>query len=143
MHYRPMVPFGILVTLVRPRSKRGHRMRAFSRAVFPILLSLCAGAHAETHALIMAIGEYDVPGAASLGGVAQDVVSAREIARKLGVTDANLTVLRDAQLTLEGMTKAFSDLDERVVQNDNVFIYYSGHGARQRVKDPEERCAES
>src|SRR2546423_1282046 len=72
MRYRPMVRFGILGW--------GCSMRPFIRAVLPILLSLSAAAHAETHALIMAIGEYDVPGAASLAGVAQDVVSAGEIA---------------------------------------------------------------
>ena len=118
-------------------------MRTFHRALLLICASLCGAAHAETHALIMAIGEYDLPGAATLLGVPQDVVSAKDIARKLGVRDANMIVLRDKQLTLHGMAQAFNDLEERVGQNDDVFIYYSGHGGRQRVRDPEERCAES
>lgn len=110
-------------------------------AVVAALLSTDAGA--ETHALIMTIGNYNIPGVAPLKGVAQDIASAKEIARKLGVRDANMTLLRDQQLTYEGMTRAFDGLQERIAPNDDVFIYYSGHGGRQLVKDPEERCAES
>ena len=105
--------------------------------------ALSAAAHAETHALIMAIGTYNLPGVPPLKGVPQDVVSAKDIARRLGVRDANMTVLRDGELTHEGMNGAFERLRERIAPNDDVFIYYSGHGARQLVKDPEERCAES
>ena len=103
----------------------------------------CSAACAETHALIMAISDYRMPGATALKGVVHDIASAQEIARRLGVTGANMVVLRDGELTLDGMTRAFDDLQNRVAQNDNVFIYYSGHGGRQRVRDPEERCAES
>lgn len=118
-------------------------MRTFYRALLVISACMSCTAHADSLALIMAIGEYALPEAAPLAGVPQDVVSAKEIARKFGVSDANMTVLRDSQLTLEGMAKAFNDLERRVAQNDNVFIYYTGHGGRQRVSDPVERCAES
>jgi hypothetical protein len=91
----------------------------------------------------MAISDYSVPGATPLKGVVHDVASAQDIARRLGVKDANMVVLRDGQLGLPGMTRAFDELQERVAPNDNVFIYYSGHGSRQRVSDPEARCAES
>ena len=100
-------------------------------------------AGAETHALIMAIGNYSVPGIAPLKGVPQDVTSARDIARRLGVKDANVTVMRDGDLDHSGMRRAFQGLRERIAMNDDVFIYYSGHGSRQLVKDPEERCAEA
>ena len=117
--------------------------RAAAAASTTAAVVLCAPVHAETHALIMAIGNYSVPGVAPLKGVPQDVTSAQEIARRLGVRDANMTVLRDGQLTHDGMTSAFERLRERIAPNDDVFIYYSGHGARSLVKDPEERCAES
>ena len=100
-------------------------------------------AHADTHALIMTIGNYDIPGVAPLKGVSQDAAAARDIAKKMGVRDDNITVLRDRQLTYEGMKSAFDGLEGRIAPNDNIFIYYSGHGGRQLVKDPEERCAES
>jgi len=108
------------------------------------IFCLCAGtaAQAETHALIMTIGEYQ-GGIPKLKGVKYDMESARSIARLLGVKDENILQFHDEQLTLEGMQGAFDELDRRVQPGDKVFIYYSGHGGRQRVHDPEERCAES
>ncbi|MGE5467096.1 MAG: DUF4384 domain-containing protein [Ignavibacteria bacterium] len=98
---------------------------------------------AQVHALIMAIGAYEQP--FELEGVARDVDTAREIARRMGVTDANMHVLRDSQLTLDGMRRAFDELEAQIVDNDQVFIYYSGHGGRQLVPDDAggQRCAES
>ncbi|HUQ74572.1 MAG TPA: caspase family protein [Burkholderiales bacterium] len=118
-------------------------MTQFCRAAAAAAVVLCAPAHGETHALIMAIGNYGMAGATPLKGVVHDVGSAQEIARRLGVRDANMTVLRDGQLTYEGMNGAFEKLRERIAPNDDVFIYYSGHGGRQLVADPDERCAES
>jgi hypothetical protein len=118
-------------------------MKCFCRAAAAAAVVLCAPAHGETHALIMAISNYGMPGATPLKGVVHDVVSAQQIARKLGVRDANMTVLRDGELTYDGMNGAFDRLRERIAPNDDVFIYYSGHGARQLIQDPEERCAES
>ena len=99
-------------------------------------------AQAEIHALIMTIGEYQ-GGIPKLKGVMYDIESARSIAHLLGVKDENILQFHDEQLTLEGMKNAFDELDRSVVAGDKVFIYYSGHGGRQRVHDPEERCAES
>jgi hypothetical protein len=101
-----------------------------------------AAAQAEIHALIMTIGDYQ-GGIPRLKGVKYDVDSARSIAHLLGAKDENIIQLHDEQLTLEGMQHAFDELDKRVAPGDKVFIYYSGHGGRQRVHDPEERCAES
>jgi len=101
-----------------------------------------ASAQAEIHALIMTISDYQ-GGIPKLKGVMRDRESARSIAHLLGVNDENILQLHNEQLTLEGMQHAFDDLDRRVVPGDKVFIYYSGHGGRQRVNDPEERCAES
>lgn len=102
-----------------------------------------APALAETHALIMTISNYNVPGVPPLKGVAEDAASAKEIARRLGVKEANMLFLRDGELTHQGMAAAFDRLNERIAANDNVFIYYSGHGGRALVHDPEERCGEA
>lgn len=99
---------------------------------------------AQIHAMIMTIGAYQ-KGIPPLGGVKYDVETATQIARKMGVMESNIRVYRDDELTMEGMKKAFDDLEKRVQPDDQVFIYYSGHGGRQLVKDPErgERCAEA
>lgn len=97
----------------------------------------------SAHALIMTIGDYqgNIP---KLKGVPFDTATATDIARRLGVPQANIQALRDDQLTLEGMRKAFDDLESKLGGDDQVFIYYSGHGGRQLVQeDGGERCAES
>jgi hypothetical protein len=98
---------------------------------------------ATAYALIMTIGEYqgNIP---KLKGVPYDSATAAEIARRMGVPAANIQALKDGDLTLEGMRKAFNDLEAKLGGNDQVFIYYSGHGGRQLVQeDGVERCAES
>ncbi len=98
----------------------------------------------QVHAMIMAISEYQ-KGIAPLKGVPYDVETATQIARKMGVMEENIRVYRDGQLTLEGMRKAFDELEERIQPDDQVFIYYSGHGGRQLVTEADrgERCAEA
>ena len=98
----------------------------------------------QIHAMIMAIGAYH-EGIPQLGGVKFDTETARQIAHRMGVPDSNIHVYQNEELTLEGMKKAFDDLEASVQQDDQVFIYYSGHGGRQLVKEDDrgERCAES
>ena len=107
--------------------------RGFSRPASP-----------SAHALIMAIGEYqgNIP---KLEGVAFDVATATEIARRMGVPAANIRIMRNGELTLDGMRRGLEELESRLGGSDQVFIYYSGHGGRQLVteEDGNERCAES
>jgi hypothetical protein len=94
------------------------------------LLALAAtGARAENHALIMWIGEY-TDATANLPGLDNDARNARRIAAAMGVADANITELKNQQLTLAGMAGAVRALTTRIRQDDRVFIYYSGHGAQ-------------
>jgi hypothetical protein len=92
----------------------------------------------------MTIGAYH-EGIQQLTGVKYDAETARQIARRMGVQEENIRVLRDEELTYEGMTKAFDEFESRVQQDDQAFIYYSGHGGRSLVKEEggSERCAES
>lgn len=98
----------------------------------------------QIHALILAAGDYKAPGITPLRGVPHDIKTATEIATRLGVSEKNIQVIKDADLTLEGIRQAFKKLDENVKPGDDVFVYYSGHGARQLIKEESgERCAES
>jgi hypothetical protein len=95
------------------------------------------------HALIMTIGDYqgNIP---KLKGVAFDAASAAEIAQRIGVPAANIHFVKDSELTLEGIRRAFDELEAKLTGNDQVFIYYSGHGGRQLLEENGvERCAES
>ncbi|TAM47050.1 MAG: DUF4384 domain-containing protein [Gammaproteobacteria bacterium] len=112
-------------------------------AMAALTLGVVAPARAETHALIMTISQYQ-GGVPPLAGVQYDAKSAAAIARKMGVPEKNITTLRDQQLTLAGMRRAFDELTNRIQPNDQVFIYYSGHGSRTLVREQgAERCAES
>lgn len=98
---------------------------------------------ATAHALIMTIGDYQ-GGIPKLKGVMFDTATATAIATRMGVPEGNITALKDGDLTIEGMRKALDDLEAKLGGNDQVFIYYSGHGGRQLVQeDGSERCAES
>lgn len=100
-------------------------------------------ARPSSHALILTIGEYG-NGIPRLAGVVHDAASAALMARALGVPEANTTVLKDAALTLAGMRTALDDLEKRVLPNDEVFLYYSGHGTRLPAFDGRAaRCAEA
>jgi Caspase domain/Domain of unknown function (DUF4384) len=98
----------------------------------------------NSHALIMTIGAYR-EGIQPLTGVKHDAETARQIARRMGIPDENIRVLRDDDLTYEGMVKAFDEFESKVQQDEQAFIYYSGHGGRSLVKEEgsAERCAES
>ncbi len=112
-------------------------------SIIILLAGAIPGAHAETHALIMTISQYQ-GGVPPLKGVAYDVESAKAIAKQMGVKDENLRFLKDDQLTLNGMRAAFTELEASLHPGDEVFIYYSGHGGRQYVREAgSERCAES
>ena len=115
-------------------------MRLFIRTSAILLALLATPVYAESHALIMTIGDY-INGVTPLQGSKYDVPSARAIANKMGVKDQNIRYYKDAQLTVAGMQKAFDDLYQRVAENDQVFIYYSGHGGRWRISETDNRCA--
>lgn len=127
-----------LLQLDDGRSGRGNLIattgiRGFSKPESP-----------AAHALIMTIGDYQ-GGIPKLKGVAYDVATATEIARRMGVPAENIQTLKDGELTLDGMRQALDTLEGKLGGSDQVFIYYSGHGGRQMVREDNgsERCAES
>ena len=98
----------------------------------------------SAYALIMTIGDYPNP-VSKLPGVGKDADTASKIAQRMGIPPERIRTLKDSQLTLEGMRTALDELESKLSGNDQVFIYYSGHGGRQLVKEDngDERCAES
>lgn len=100
-------------------------------------------ARPSSHALVLTIGEYG-NGIPRLSGVVHDAGSARLMARALGVPEANSISLKDAELTLMGMRAALDALEARILPNDEVFLYYSGHGTRLLSYDGRAaRCSEA
>jgi hypothetical protein len=92
------------------------------------VIALPSTSLAASHALILAIDAYEGPN--PLPGVAFDVTLALEIAKRMGVAPANTVVRRNRELTLSGLRATMKELLDRVRPGDQVFVYYSGHGAR-------------
>ncbi|MDP2788161.1 MAG: DUF4384 domain-containing protein [Pseudomonadota bacterium] len=124
-----------LLDLVRPGAGNAQRVTGVAgiRGLQP--------ARSAAHALILTIGDYQ-NGIPRLQGVAHDADSAVLMAHALAVPEANITALSDAALTLAGLRAALDGLEARVLPNDEVFLYYSGHGTRLAASDGHaQRCA--
>lgn len=109
-----------------------------------VAMALAWPAGAEQHALVLSISNYRSP-VPPLPGVAKDPPKIRAIAKKMGVRDENIVWANDNELTLDGLRSVFERFERRVQPGDQVFIYYSGHGTRTKVResDGQERCAEA
>jgi hypothetical protein len=92
------------------------------------------------HALIMTIGTYANPDA-NLPGIDIDAQNAAQIAKALGTPEANIQIVTDKKLTLQGISQLLSDLKNRVSKGDGVFIYYSGHGTQMNAGSG--KCSEA
>lgn len=118
--------------------------RILKRIIPATLVGACAiagSAHAANHALIMTIGNYSNP-RANLPGIALDAANAARIAAAMGVPESNIAFLSDQQLTVAGIAEALDRLARRIGQGDNVFLYYSGHGAQRPAAGGQGKCSE-
>lgn len=82
-------------------------------------------------ALIVAIADYPKEGGWSDISSDKDVPLIEKSLRSQGFTD--ITILRDADATKEGIIAAIEDLTNKASKGDIVVFHYSGHG--QQVKD--------
>ena len=112
-------------------------------SVVPASQGFMKPANPQAHALIMTIGDYPSP-IPKLTGVQFDANSASEIAQRMGVPPENIQILKDGDLTLAGMRNAFDTLESSLSGDDQVFVYFSGHGGRKTVQvDGVDQCSES
>jgi hypothetical protein len=83
-----------------------------------------------SYGLVITIGTYERPDISPLPGTQRDVKSALEIAKRLGFDTSSFVVLRDAVATRERILAEMSRLASVADEGKDVFVYFSGHGAR-------------
>lgn len=124
--------------IMERQAEAGHseadRTRTAAKAPLP------AG---QGKALVFGLSNYaKASGISSLPGVPVDMVSASSMAQMMGISSDQISVLRDQQVTREGLIGALKQLASEVKPDQTVLVYYSGHGGR--VDDPSQsgRCIE-
>ena len=113
------------------RGQWGRRMaRALLGLALLVGLGLANAQPASRSALIVGVGNYAAAEVTPLKGVPADIVSARTIARAMGIPDERITVLRDEQATKPAVLAALQRMADGVTPGGRTFIYFSGHGTR-------------
>lgn len=120
-----------LATVKNGREEAGNNRIVTTGIRSPVLPS--------NHALIISVSGYPH---SALPGVKEDRDTATELARRFGVADENIVYLSEKEVTREGLQRALDRLEQQVLPGDNLYIYYSGHGARFFNKSKQE-CSES
>lgn len=98
---------------------------------------------ANGYGLILTISDYAPPGKSGddLEGVKHDYKHALNIMSKMGVPANNIVHLSDQQVTEQGIINAF-EFYQKLNDNDDLVIYYSGHGRRWEDSKSATGCKE-
>ena len=103
--------------------------------LFPLAVSATG-----KHALLIGIQNYH--STTSLKGPENDVnITAQVLRERFGFQDDEFIILKNEQATHTGIERAFTQLTERVQENDFVYIYYSGHGSQTKDLNGDESPA--
>ena len=92
---------------------------------------------AADKAFIIGVGEYADP-SANLPGIDLDVNLFTQTVKQFGVLDSNIRVLMDSEATKTNVMRELPRFLSDVGTNDNVFIYFSGHGSQIEDKNGDE-----
>lgn len=113
----------------------GGEMRNLTQIIrklsFITVMALATPSWAANHALIMWIGAY--PADAQLPGIHLDASMAKKLARAMGVPASNIMEFSNKNLSATGFAGALDTLQQKIKTGDQVFIYYSGHGAQMNA----------
>lgn len=104
-------------------------MKLHQIAAAALVLTACMlPAHAANHALILTIDYAGSPNA--LPGIDRDGDLANKMALDMGVPEGNIRRVSNRDLSAKGIEAALRSFGQKLSRSDNVFIYYSGHGAQ-------------
>lgn len=96
-------------------------------------LSAQAPAHADQHALLIGVGNYQDPGIKDLEGPIHDVAVLKTVLQtNWDVSAKNISTLVDEQATESNIKSAIQSLINKTSPGDDILIYFSGHGTSVR-----------
>ena len=114
--------------------KKMHRQINIS--VFLVMLLASGSVPAAQHALLIGVSDYTDPRIPDLEGPVNDVDALRDVlVRKWLFKEENIRVLVDAQATEANILQALDNLQRSTAPDDDIIIYYSGHGTS--ASDPD------
>lgn len=95
------------------------------------LVCLCfSPVHAEQKALLVGVGEYQLPGK-DLPGIDVDLLLVQESLELIGFKDHQIRTIANKNATYENIKQEFTGwLSENIESDDRVVFYFSGHGTR-------------
>ena len=98
---------------------------------FLVITSLCySSAHAEQKALLVGVGEYQLPGK-DLPGIDVDLLLVQESLELIGFKEHQIRTIANKNATYENIKREFTGwLSEDIESDDRVVFYFSGHGTR-------------
>lgn len=104
------------------------RSRAFLIGI--ILFTCYSVTHAEQRALLVGIGEYQIPNK-DLPGIGIDLILAQESLELIGFKKEQIKILSNEKATYANIKKHFEEwLSSDINPDDRVVFYFSGHGTR-------------
>ena len=111
-------------------------LRQINIAVFLVVLLASGSNQADQHALLIGVSDYTDPRIPDLEGPVNDVDALRDVLiRNWLFKEENIQVLVDAQATEANILQALDNLQSSTAPDDDIIIYYSGHGTS--ASDPD------
>ncbi|MDB3935262.1 caspase family protein [Granulosicoccus sp.] len=111
-------------------------LRQINIAVFLAVLLASGSNRADQHALLIGVSDYTDPRIPDLEGPVNDVDALRDVLiRNWLFKEENIQVLVDAQATEANILQALDNLQLSTAPDDDIIIYYSGHGTS--ASDPD------
>lgn len=97
---------------------------------------------AERHALLIGISQYQgFDGKIDLPGGENDLRMMNQIVRGMGVSDDNLIELSNSDATRDAVLAALDSINRKTGSEDELIVYFSGHGAQIPDSDGDEADA--
>ncbi len=110
-------------------------MKLYNKIIFCIavlngLFISCENVIAAQKALLVGVGEYQIPNK-ELPGIDVDIQLMKEILARLGYAESEIKILHNKDATLQNIKKAITNwLVDGVQKNDRIVIYFGTHGSR-------------